>query len=287
MICTAETIPHCPDCGGDWDREQCPVCGWTAKPLALARPGEVAEPFFVPACTWPGDVDSDIEVCCLCEQKADVLLHGVADDRDIPLCQRCHAAYLANPGGSGGGGGDYTEGVYVQPDVCLSYDDCAAGSCTACDDLPPARPVAPPATVDNARTPCASDAPDEPPSDRPAVAPYHCPDCGDPVEAQEQQCRACREDAGVVDPTHCAHLEACDSSSCAACEPRWRGQTGRSMVGWLNDDLPAFLVFFASLSPANKQETYQAIALVSENTPADVETFLSRSRARATALGML
>lgn len=191
-------VHACPDCGGDWDREQCQVCGWTAKPLVLARPGEVAE---------------------------------------------------------------------------LVYS---------------ARPVAPHATDEiEARTPCAPVAPDEPQSDRPDVAPYRCPDCGDPVEAQEQQCRACREDAGVVDPTHCAHLEACATSSCAACEPRWRSQTGRSMVCWLNDDLPAFLVFFASLSEPNKAETYAAIAQVSENTPADVATFLSRSRARANALGML
>lgn len=86
---------------------------------------------------------------------------------------------------------------------------------------------------------------------------------------------------------HCQHLSACASSSCPACEPRWRGMTGRSMVNFLNDDPTTFLILFDSLSSANKSETYAAIALVSQGTPGDVASFLHRSRARAMALGML
>lgn len=89
------------------------------------------------------------------------------------------------------------------------------------------------------------------------------------------------------DVTTCQHLAACATSSCDACEPRWRGQAGRAMADYLHDEPAEFLTLFAALSERNKEETYAAIASFGGMTVAAVRTFLARSRARATALGML
>jgi hypothetical protein len=77
------------------------------------------------------------------------------------------------------------------------------------------------------------------------------------------------------DPTHCQHMGACNDHSCEACEPRWRGQTGRSMLHFLATDPEAFLLMFNSLSASNKQETYAAIAFVNESTPDEAAAFIA------------
>jgi hypothetical protein len=89
------------------------------------------------------------------------------------------------------------------------------------------------------------------------------------------------------DPTHCQHMGACNDHSCEACEPRWRGMAGRSMLDYLHDDPAEFLTLFQALSERNKEETYAAIASFSGQTVGAVQTFIARSRARALACGVL
>jgi hypothetical protein len=88
-------------------------------------------------------------------------------------------------------------------------------------------------------------------------------------------------------PVHCQHLAACATSTCSACEPRWRGMAGLSMAEYLHDDPAEFLTLFQALSERNKEETYAAIASFSGCDAGTVQTFIARSRARALACGVL
>lgn len=127
------------------------------------------------------------------------------------------------------------------------------------------------------------------PNDAPIPLPVEVP--GNPSDGHARKALAepaSQEPATVpVAPDHCQHLAACASSTCPACEPRWRGMAGRAMLDYLHDDPAEFLTLFQALSEANKQETYAAIASFGGKTVEEIVTFIARSRARAIACGVL